>query len=60
MSTLRLFQGIISNIHSVNPLIYRRLGFLKNPQRGDEDCKTGRCSPRKAFPIEKELSNAFR
>ena len=30
ISTLGLFQVIICNIHSVNHLIYRGLGFLKN------------------------------
>ena len=34
ISPLRLFQGIICNILSVNPLIYRGLGFLKNHRRG--------------------------
>ena len=38
ISPLRLFQGIICNIHSVNPLIYKGLGFLKNHRRGgDQD-----------------------
>ena len=37
ISPLKLFQGIICNIHSVNPLIYRGLGFLKNHRRRDQD-----------------------
>ena len=34
ISSLGLLQPIICNIHSVNPLIYRGLGFLKNHRRG--------------------------
>ena len=37
ISPLELFQGIICNIHSVKPLIYRGLAFLKNHSRGDQD-----------------------
>ena len=35
ISPLGLFQEVICNIYSVNPLIYRGLGFLKNDRRGD-------------------------
>ena len=36
ISPLELFQRIICNIHSVKPIIYRGLGFLKNHRRGDQ------------------------
>ena len=34
ISLLGLFQGIICNIHSRNPFIYRGLRFLKNHKKG--------------------------
>ena len=34
---IHLFQWIICNIHSMNPLIYRGLGFLKNHGMGDQN-----------------------
>ena len=41
ISLLGLFQGIICNIHSVNPFIYRGLRFSKNHKKGikEDSCK---------------------
>ena len=37
ISILGLFQGIICDIHSANPLFIEVLGFLKNHRCGDQD-----------------------
>ena len=37
ISPSELFQGIMCNIHSVNPIIFRGLRYLKNHRNGDQD-----------------------
>ena len=61
ISQLGLFQGIVRNIHRVNPLICRGLGFLKNHRRGDQDflVKMWGCSLYRGLSIEKQVSTAF-
>ena len=61
ISTLGLFQGIICDIHSVNPLIYWGLGFLKSHRRGDQDflVKMGGVAHIEGLTVEKEVSTAF-
>ena len=42
ISPLWLFQATTCNIYSVNPLIYRGLGFFKNHRRGSKfSCTNG-------------------
>ena len=61
ISTLGLFQGIIRDIHSMNPLIYRGLGFLKNHRRRDPDflVKMGGVAHIGGLTAEKKVSTAF-